>query len=71
MSVALWCIFDNLTVYFFSADIFLFFWFISALWSTRETENTLENRELQMKVTLRELLVYFVFLIDVCICELC
>ena len=25
MSVALWCIFDNLTVYFFSADIFLFF----------------------------------------------
>jgi len=44
---------------------------ISALWSTRQTENTMENRELQFKVTLRELLIYVTFLIDICICELC
>jgi len=43
---------------------------VSALWSTRQTENTAENRELQIKVTLRELLVYLVFLIDTCIGEL-
>jgi len=44
--------------------------YVSALWSTRQTENALENRELQIKVTLRELLVYLTFLIDLCICEL-
>jgi len=44
---------------------------ISALWSTRQIENTVENRELQFKVTLRELLIYLTFLIDLCICELC
>ena len=42
---------------------------VVALWATRQTENTLENRELQIKVTLHELLVYVIFLIDICIGE--
>ncbi|KFP33483.1 Polycystic kidney disease 2-like 1 protein, partial [Colius striatus] len=37
------------------------------LWGTTLTENTAENRELYVKTTLRELLVYIVFLVDVCL----
>jgi len=44
-------------------------WYVVALWATRQTENTLENRELQIKVTLHELLVYIIFLVDICIGE--
>ena len=38
---------------------------------TRQIANVTDNRELQIKVTLRELLIYLVFLTDVCIGELC
>uniref|UniRef100_A0A8C8ZND3 Polycystin-2-like protein 1 n=1 Tax=Prolemur simus TaxID=1328070 RepID=A0A8C8ZND3_PROSS len=37
------------------------------LWGTALTENTAENRELYVKTTLRELLVYVVFLADICL----
>ncbi|XP_061857083.1 polycystin-2-like protein 1 isoform X1 [Colius striatus] len=40
---------------------------IRGLWGTTLTENTAENRELYVKTTLRELLVYIVFLVDVCL----
>ncbi|XP_048362000.1 polycystic kidney disease 2-like 1 protein isoform X2 [Sphaerodactylus townsendi] len=40
---------------------------IRGLWGTTLTENTTENRELYVKTTLRELLVYVVFLVDICL----
>ncbi|MBZ3874533.1 Polycystic kidney disease 2-like 1 protein [Sciurus carolinensis] len=40
---------------------------IRGLWGTTLTENTAENRELYVKTTLRELLVYTVFLLDICL----
>ncbi|XP_003787312.2 polycystic kidney disease 2-like 1 protein isoform X1 [Otolemur garnettii] len=40
---------------------------IRGLWGTTLTENTAENRELYVKITLRELLVYVVFLVDICL----
>ncbi|XP_059517057.1 polycystin-2-like protein 1 isoform X3 [Myotis daubentonii] len=40
---------------------------IRGLWGTALTENTAENRELYVKTTLRELLVYIVFLVDICL----
>uniref|UniRef100_A0A6I8NZB8 Polycystin 2 like 1, transient receptor potential cation channel n=1 Tax=Ornithorhynchus anatinus TaxID=9258 RepID=A0A6I8NZB8_ORNAN len=40
---------------------------IRGLWGTTLTENMEENRELYIKTTLRELLVYIVFLVDVCL----
>ncbi|KAM4669505.1 polycystin-2-like protein 1 [Amazona ochrocephala] len=40
---------------------------IRGLWGTTLTENTAENRELYVKTTLRELLVYIVFLMDICL----
>ena len=39
----------------------------AALWATKETEETEANRELRIKTTLRELLVYLVFIIVLCI----
>lgn len=39
------------------------------LWGTALTEDTAGNRELYVKTTLRELLVYIVFLVDICLCE--
>ncbi|KAF3827839.1 hypothetical protein GH733_001074 [Mirounga leonina] len=39
---------------------------IRGLWGTTLTENTAENRELYVKTTLRELLIYIVFLVDIC-----
>ena len=41
-----------------------------ALWATRMTEETKDNRELHIKTTLRELLVYLVFLVILCIGKL-
>ncbi|XP_004681071.1 PREDICTED: polycystic kidney disease 2-like 1 protein [Condylura cristata] len=40
---------------------------IRGLWGTALTENTAGNRELYVKTTLRELLVYVVFLADTCL----
>ncbi|XP_023444742.1 polycystin-2-like protein 1 [Dasypus novemcinctus] len=40
---------------------------IRGLWGTTLTENTTENRELYVKTTLRELLVYIFFLVDICL----
>ncbi|KAL0616354.1 Polycystic kidney disease 2-like 1 protein [Plecturocebus cupreus] len=42
---------------------------IRGLWGTTLTENTAENRELYVKTTLRELLIYIVFLVDICLCD--
>lgn len=41
-----------------------------ALWATRMTEETKDNRELHIKTTLRELIVYIVFLVILCIGKL-
>lgn len=38
-----------------------------ALWATRQTEETKGNRELHVKTTLRELIIYLVFLIILCV----
>ncbi|XP_064627409.1 polycystin-2-like isoform X2 [Lineus longissimus] len=40
---------------------------LRSLWATRQTEETKGNRELHVKTTLRELVVYFIFLIVLCI----
>lgn len=40
---------------------------LTALWATRQTENTKEDRELHVKTTLRELIVYIVFLVILCV----
>ncbi|XP_030628303.1 polycystic kidney disease 2-like 1 protein [Chanos chanos] len=40
---------------------------IKGLWGTTLTEDTKENRELFVRTTLRELVVYIVFLVDVCL----
>jgi len=37
------------------------------LWATRHTEETADNRELHVKTTLRELVVYIIFLVILCI----
>ncbi|KAL2083633.1 hypothetical protein ACEWY4_021406 [Coilia grayii] len=40
---------------------------IKGIWGTTMTEDTSENRELYVKTTLRELFVYIVFLVDICL----
>lgn len=40
---------------------------VRSLWATRHTEETKENRELHIKTTLRELVIYIVFLVILCI----
>ncbi|KAJ0004973.1 hypothetical protein NQD34_011187, partial [Periophthalmus magnuspinnatus] len=41
--------------------------FIKGLWGTTLTENTSGDRELFVRTTLRELVVYLVFLVDICL----
>ncbi|XP_056903628.1 polycystic kidney disease 2-like 1 protein [Takifugu flavidus] len=41
--------------------------FIKGLWGTTLTEDTSGNRELFVRTTLRELVVYLVFLVDICL----
>lgn len=41
----------------------------AGLWGTTLTENTSNNRELFVRTTLRELVVYLFFLIDICLCK--
>ncbi|KAM8859856.1 polycystin-2-like protein 1 [Spinachia spinachia] len=41
--------------------------FIKGFWGTTLTENTSNNRELYVRTTLRELVVYLVFLVDICL----
>ncbi|KAK9541858.1 hypothetical protein VZT92_001876 [Zoarces viviparus] len=41
--------------------------FIKGFWGTTLTENTSNNRELFVRTTLRELMVYLVFLVDICL----
>ncbi|GAA6232563.1 polycystic kidney disease 2-like 1 protein [Lates japonicus] len=41
--------------------------FMKGLWATTLTENISNNRELFVRTTLRELLVYLVFLVDICL----
>ncbi|KAH9505263.1 TRP-like ion channel Pkd2 [Bulinus truncatus] len=40
---------------------------IRSLWATRQTEETNTNRELYVKTTLRELIIYIVFLVILCV----
>ncbi|XP_064173028.1 polycystin-2-like protein 1 [Anguilla rostrata] len=40
---------------------------VRGLWGTTLTENTAENREMFVKTTLRELMVYIIFLLDICL----
>ena len=42
---------------------------LTGIWGTTLTEDTKGNRELYVKTTLRELLVYIVFLVDICLCK--
>lgn len=39
----------------------------SGLWRTRQTEDTKVDRELHIRTTLRELIIYVIFLIVLCI----
>lgn len=39
------------------------------LWGTTLTENTSDNKELFVRTTIRELVVYLVFLVDMCLCK--
>lgn len=39
----------------------------SAIWATKQTEPTEDNKELRIKTTLRELIVYCVFLAILCV----
>ncbi|XP_059928483.1 polycystin-2-like protein 1 [Gadus macrocephalus] len=41
--------------------------FVKGLWGTTLTEDNSDNREQFMRTTLRELLVYLVFLVDICL----
>ena len=41
--------------------------FSAGLWGTTLTEDNSDNREQFMRTTLRELLVYLVFLVDICL----
>ncbi|CAJ1066583.1 polycystic kidney disease 2-like 1 protein [Xyrichtys novacula] len=41
--------------------------FVKGLWGTTLTENTSNNRELFVRTTLRELLIYLFFLMDICL----
>lgn len=41
----------------------------AGLWGTALTENVSNNREKYIRTTLRELLVYLLFLLDICLCE--
>ena len=41
----------------------------SALWATKMTEDTQNNQEMKIKTTLRELIVYLVFLVILCVGE--
>uniref|UniRef100_A0A8C7F0Q5 Polycystin 2 like 1, transient receptor potential cation channel n=1 Tax=Oncorhynchus kisutch TaxID=8019 RepID=A0A8C7F0Q5_ONCKI len=56
------------TVYLFRVlwNYGMFFIYVG-LWGTTLTENTSDNRELFVRTTLRELLVYLVFLVDICL----
>ncbi|XP_046350413.1 polycystin-2-like isoform X1 [Haliotis rufescens] len=40
---------------------------LRSLWATRHTEETKSNRELYVKTTLRELIIYIVFLVIICV----
>ncbi|KAK3090686.1 hypothetical protein FSP39_013743 [Pinctada imbricata] len=40
---------------------------VRSLWATRQTEETKGNRELHVKTTLRELIIYIVFLVILCV----
>nr|XP_060623069.1 polycystin-2-like protein 1 [Anolis sagrei ordinatus] len=51
----------------FPGICFFIFKGIRGLWGTTLTENTADDRELYVKTTLRELLVYIVFLVDICL----
>lgn len=41
----------------------------AGLWGTTLTEDTSDNRELFVRTTLRELVVYLFFLADICLRE--
>lgn len=42
---------------------------LTGLWGTTLTQDTTKNQELFLKTTLRELFVYILFLVDICLCK--
>lgn len=66
----------NINFFVNKSDMVIHFWegtdinqwnYLIALWATRQTEETKGNRELHVKTTLRELIIYLVFLIILCV----
>ena len=43
---------------------------VNALWATRQTRDTQNDSELLIKTTLKELIIYIVFLVVICISKL-
>jgi len=43
--------------------------FYAGLWGTRQTEDTQADRELYIRTTIRELVMYIFFLMTLCICK--
>jgi hypothetical protein len=52
---------------FFKAFFLLFFF--KAIWSTRELTDTTKSNDIHVKTTLRELIIYILYLIILCICK--
>ena len=42
----------------------------AGLWGTRQTEDTTADRELYIRTTIRELIIYVFFIVTLCVCEL-
>jgi hypothetical protein len=57
-------------IFFISSSIFDLF-NISALWATRQTEKDLrKNKDLYVKTTIRELILYMIFIVILCISKI-
>ena len=62
-------VFTSMTKYFFFLHSNRFF-FISGIWATRQMAGTSEaDREWYVKTTIKELVIYLVFLTILCICK--
>ena len=44
--------------------------YFTALWGTRQTENTEADRELYVRTTIRELVLYIFFIMTLSVCKL-
>ena len=57
-------------LWFFFLTTICYFYGLIGLWRTRQTEDTDSDPESHVKTTLRELIIYLVFITILCICEL-